>query len=54
MLGTALASSAPGLANEPVADFVLVDRDPLLAAPGDIRTAQIMQVWIGGVKVRGE
>ena len=36
------------------ADFVLVDRDPLLAAPGDIRAAQIMQVWIAGVKVRGE
>jgi predicted amidohydrolase YtcJ len=36
------------------ADFVLVDRDPLLAAPADIRGTQIMQVWIGGVKVRGE
>jgi predicted amidohydrolase YtcJ len=35
------------------ADFVLVDRDPLLAAPGDIRSTQINQVWIGGVKVRG-
>ncbi len=34
------------------ADFVLVDRDPLLAAPGDIRSTQINQVWIGGVKVR--
>ena len=36
------------------ADFVLVDRDPLLAAPGDIRGTQIIEVWIGGVKVRGE
>jgi predicted amidohydrolase YtcJ len=36
------------------ADFVLVDRDPLLAAPGDIRGTQINQVWIAGVKVRGE
>jgi hypothetical protein len=36
------------------ADFVLVDRDPLLAAPGDIRATQINQVWVGGVKVRGE
>jgi hypothetical protein len=36
------------------ADFLLVDRDPLLAAPDDIRRTQINQVWIGGVKVRGE
>jgi predicted amidohydrolase YtcJ len=36
------------------ADFMLVDRDPLLAAPGDIRGTQINQVWIAGVKVRGE
>jgi predicted amidohydrolase YtcJ len=36
------------------ADFMLVDSDPLLAAPGDIRGTQINQVWIAGVKVRGE
>jgi predicted amidohydrolase YtcJ len=35
------------------ADFLLVDRDPLLAAPDDIRRTAINQVWIGGVKVRG-
>jgi len=36
------------------ADFLLVDRDPLLAAPDDIRQTQVIGVWIGGVKVRGE
>lgn len=36
------------------ADFLLVDRDPLLASPEAIRETKIMEVWIGGVKVRGE
>jgi hypothetical protein len=36
------------------ADFLLVDRDPLFAAPEAIRNTQVKQVWIGGVKVRGE
>lgn len=36
------------------ADFLLVDRDPLLAAPGDIRQTKVIGVWIGGIKVRGE
>ncbi len=36
------------------ADFLLVDRDPLLAAPDDIRQTKVLEVWIGGVKVRGE
>ncbi len=36
------------------ADFLLVDRDPLLASPDEIRRTAINQVWIGGVKVRGE
>ncbi len=36
------------------ADFLLVDRDPLLASPEDIRATQVLQVWIGGVKVSGE
>ncbi|MDP5104266.1 MAG: amidohydrolase family protein [Erythrobacter sp.] len=36
------------------ADFLLVDRDPLIAAPDAIRRTQINQVWIAGVKVRGE
>ena len=36
------------------ADFLLVDRDPLLASPDDIRQTKVIDVWIGGVKVRGE
>jgi hypothetical protein len=36
------------------ADFLLVDRDPLLASPDDIRQTKVIEVWIGGVKVRGE
>ena len=42
MLGTALASSAPGQANEPVADFILVDKSDrtltLYASDYPIRT----------------
>ncbi|MGB7370519.1 amidohydrolase [Erythrobacter sp.] len=34
------------------ADFLLVDRDPLLASPQDIRATDIGQVWIGGRRVR--
>jgi hypothetical protein len=36
------------------ADFLLVDRDPLFASPEALRGTKILQVWIGGVKVRGE
>ena len=36
------------------ADFILVDRDPLFASPEALRETKILQVWIGGVKVRGE
>jgi predicted amidohydrolase YtcJ len=36
------------------ADFLLVDRDPLMSAPDAIRETKIHEVWIGGVKVRGE
>lgn len=35
------------------ADFLLVDRDPLLAAPDEIRQTKVLGVWIGGVRVRG-
>ena len=35
------------------ADFLLVDRDPLLASPAEIRQTKVIAVWIGGVKVRG-
>lgn len=33
------------------ADFLLVDRDPLLVSPDDIRDTQVMEVWIGGQRV---
>lgn len=36
------------------ADFLLVDRDPLMSSPQEIRETQIDEVWIGGRKVRGE
>ena len=38
---------APGLR----ADFVLIDVDPLLAAPSALRNAQVLETWIGGEKV---
>jgi hypothetical protein len=36
------------------ADFLLVDRDPLVSSPDEIRQTKVIEVWIGGVKVRGE
>ncbi len=30
------------------ADFLLVDRDPLLAAPSQLRGLRVLQTWIGG------
>ena len=36
------------------ADFLLVDRDPLLSPPDDIRQTKVIEVWIGGVKVKGD
>lgn len=38
---------APGQA----ADFVIVDRDPLLASPSDLRATRVEETWIGGQKV---
>lgn len=35
---------APGL----MADFLILDRDPLLAAPGDLRATQVLETWVGG------
>lgn len=35
------------------ADFLFVDRDPLLASPEEIRATKVLEVWIGGVRVRG-
>jgi predicted amidohydrolase YtcJ len=34
------------------ADFLLVDRDPFLSSPQEIRETRIDEVWIGGRKVR--
>ncbi|MFN4019536.1 MAG: amidohydrolase [Erythrobacter sp.] len=36
------------------ADFLLIDRDPLLASPDELRQTRVIEVWIGGMKVRGE
>ena len=33
------------------ADFVLVDRDPILASPAELRAMQVLQTWIGGERV---
>ncbi len=33
------------------ADFVILDRDPLLASPSDLRGVQVLQTWIGGERV---
>lgn len=38
---------APGLR----ADFILVDRDPLLATPGELRSMKVLETWVGGQKV---
>jgi predicted amidohydrolase YtcJ len=33
------------------ADFIIVDRDPLLASPTELRGTVVMQTWVGGEKV---
>ena len=33
------------------ADFILVDRDPMLSSPQDIREMQVLETWIGGERV---
>ena len=30
------------------ADFLLVDRDPLLTSPGDLRETKVLQAWVNG------
>ena len=30
------------------ADFLLVDRDPLLASPSELRATKVLQTWVGG------
>ncbi len=33
------------------ADFLVVDRDPLLATPSELRGTQVLQTWVGGQKI---
>ncbi len=35
------------------ADFLLVDRDVMLASPSELRATQVLEVWVGGRKVKG-
>ncbi|MBN8808239.1 MAG: amidohydrolase family protein [Sphingomonas sp.] len=38
---------APGQA----ADFIIVDRDPFLSSPTDLRATKVEETWVGGYKV---
>jgi predicted amidohydrolase YtcJ len=38
---------APGLQ----ADFVIVDRDPLLTSPAELREIKVLETWVGGQRV---
>jgi hypothetical protein len=38
---------APGMR----ADFIVIDRDPLLAGPADLRATRVLETWVGGVQV---
>ncbi len=38
---------APGLR----ADFLILDRDPLLASPTDLRATQVLETWLGGERI---
>ena len=38
---------APGMR----ADFVVLDRDPLLASPSDLRGTVVLETWVGGERV---
>jgi predicted amidohydrolase YtcJ len=33
------------------ADFLILDRDPLLASPGDLRATRVIETWVGGDRV---
>ena len=33
------------------ADFILVDRDPLMATPEELRATKVLETWVGGRKV---
>ncbi|MBS1240081.1 MAG: putative metal-dependent hydrolase, partial [Proteobacteria bacterium] len=55
--GAAYAGFAEGrfgqLAPGERADFLVIDQDPLLASPQDIRSAKVLEVWIDGQLVPG-
>lgn len=36
------------------ADFVLVDHDPLVATPAELRSTRVLETWIGGAKIYEE
>ncbi len=42
-----LGRLAPGL----WADFILVDRDPMLATPAELRATKVLETWVAGRKV---
>ena len=33
------------------ADFILVDRDPMLATPSELRATKVLETWVGGKRV---
>ena len=33
------------------ADFLLIDRDPMIATPAEIRATTVLQTWVGGKRV---
>ncbi|MBT8388163.1 MAG: amidohydrolase family protein, partial [Altererythrobacter sp.] len=33
------------------ADFILVDRDPMLSSPQNIRETKVLEAWVGGERV---
>jgi predicted amidohydrolase YtcJ len=53
--GAAYASFAEGkvgrLSPGLWADFILVDTDPLLATPSELRAAKVFETWVGGKRV---
>jgi predicted amidohydrolase YtcJ len=44
---TLIGRLAPGMR----ADFIIVDRDPMLASPADLRGTQVLETWVGGARV---
>jgi predicted amidohydrolase YtcJ len=50
--GAAFAGFADGrfgrIATGQRADFLIIDRDPLLATPEELRATRVLQTWIGG------